>query len=76
MEYEIIKSWDGSEIDHEAIVITLQCEEGKGLRVNVQAPLFNSPPAPNSPAGQPCDRLWDYEGMTEEYFLVVYQAIH
>ena len=66
MEFKITKTWNGLEIDHAPVVISLQCEEGKGLRVNVQAPFFNSPPAPNSPAGQPCDRLWDYEGLTKK----------
>ncbi|XP_065886090.1 UPF0462 protein C4orf33-like [Dysidea avara] len=67
MEFKITKTWNGLEIDHAPVVISLQCEEGKGLRVNVQAPFFNSPPAPNSPAGQPCDRLWDYE-VVEVFF--------
>ena len=61
MEFQISKTWDGSEIDHASIFISLSAREGKGLQVDVKAPFFNSPPAPNSPAGQPCDRLWDYE---------------
>lgn len=62
MEFRISKTWNGSEIDHAPIVISLSAADGKGLQVNVKAPFFNSPPAPNSAAGQPCDRLWDYEG--------------
>lgn len=62
MEFRICKTWNGSEIDHTPVVISLSAADGKGLQVNVKAPFFNSPPAPNSPAGQPCDRLWDYEG--------------
>ena len=62
MEFHISKTWNGSEIDHTPVVISLSGAGDKGLQVNVKAPFFNSPPAPNSPAGQPCDRLWDYEG--------------
>ena len=62
MEFRIYKTWNGSEIDHPSIVVSLSPSEGKGMRVDIKAPFFNSPPAPNSPAGQPCDRLWDYEG--------------
>jgi len=67
MEFKITKTWDGLEIDHAPIVISLQYEELRGLRVKVQAPFFNSPPAPDSPSGQPCDRLWDYEGWTSHW---------
>jgi len=63
MEYKITETWDGSEIHHAPILVSLQHEEGKGLQVKVKAPFFNSPPAPDTPAGQPCDRLWDYEGL-------------
>lgn len=62
MEFLVTKTWNGSEIDHPSIAISLSATEGRGLRVDVKAPFFNSPPAPDSPAGQPCDRLWDYEG--------------
>ena len=62
MEFHIFKTWNGSEIDHPSVVISLSATEGKGLQVDVKAPFFNSPPAPNAAAGQPCDRLWDYEG--------------
>lgn len=62
MEFHISKTWNDAEIDHSPITISLSATDGKGLRVDVKAPFFNSPPAPNSPAGQPCDRLWDYEG--------------
>ena len=62
MEFQITKTWNGSEINHASIFISLSVREGKGLQVDVKAPFFNSPPAPNSPAGQPCDQLWDYEG--------------
>ena len=62
MEFHISKTWSDAEIDHTPITISLSATDGKGLRVDVKAPFFNSPPAPNSPAGQPCDRLWDYEG--------------
>lgn len=69
MEFRISKTWNGSEIDHAPIFICLSAGEGKGLRVDVKAPFFNSPPAPNSPAGQPCDRLWDYEGKDDIFQL-------
>lgn len=62
MEFRISKTWNGSEVDHAPIVVSLSATEGKGLQVVVKAPFFNSPPAPNCPAGQPCDQLWDYEG--------------
>lgn len=33
------------------------------LVMDVVSPFYNDPPAPNCPAGQSCQNLWNYEGL-------------
>lgn len=32
------------------------------VKVDVRGPFFNDPGCPQSPPGEPCDELWEYEG--------------
>lgn len=62
-------TWDGDVITtHDPVQLTLSaCPDGKHVIVKVNAPLFNDPQPPNAvPAGKPCPRLWDYEGILSD----------
>ena len=61
MEFYIKKTWDNWDIQHDPVTLKLTSHP-EGLCVHVQAPFFNSPSSPQSPAGEPCSQLWDYEG--------------
>lgn len=60
-----IKSqWNGKAIDHNPVALSLSSgPHGNSVKVDVQAPFFNDPGCPPSPAKEPCDELWEYEGL-------------
>jgi hypothetical protein len=59
-----IKSlWDGQPIDHAPVEMNFSSgPHGNSVKVDVRAPFFNDPGCPSSPAKEPCDELWEYEG--------------
>ncbi|GBL94316.1 UPF0462 protein C4orf33 [Araneus ventricosus] len=67
MTFSISKTWDSRPSDHDPIVIKLY-PEGDFLVMEMDAPFFNNPPAPEGEAGKPFPKLWDYE-VVEAFFL-------
>ncbi|GIY76969.1 UPF0462 protein C4orf33 homolog [Caerostris extrusa] len=67
MEFSISKTWDNKPTDHDSIVIKLY-PENDFLVMEMDAPFFNNPPAPDGEAGKPFPKLWDYE-VVEAFFL-------
>ncbi|XP_068227156.1 uncharacterized protein [Palaemon carinicauda] len=69
LEYNITTTWNGGDINHDPIQLTLSgSPDGEYLELGIEAPFFNDPPAPPGPAGQPFYGLWDYE-VVEAFFL-------
>lgn len=67
MQFNISKTWDGSDCGHLPTEINLDCNS-EGLVLSVIAKYFGDP-APPGVAGNPCPKLWDYEG--ENFFVVL-----
>ena len=54
--------WDGEVLEHAPYELALQTHGDTGVLVDIQAPFFNDPGAPDGQAGLPFQQLWDYEG--------------
>ncbi|KAG8199130.1 hypothetical protein JTE90_015967 [Oedothorax gibbosus] len=67
MEFSISKTWDSQPSDHDPIIIKLY-PEGDFVVMEMTAPFFNDPPAPEGESGKPFPKLWDYE-VVEAFFL-------
>ncbi|XP_073428194.1 UPF0462 protein C4orf33 homolog isoform X5 [Dendrobates tinctorius] len=67
MEFTIEHEWNSAHVPHEPVKFCLQ-PAPEGLQLQVSAPFFNDPPAPQGPAGEPFNALWDYE-VVESFFL-------
>ncbi|XP_061189290.1 UPF0462 protein C4orf33 homolog [Saccostrea echinata] len=67
MNYKITKTWNGSDVDHPYVQLTLHAAES-GVEVRVKAPFFNDPGNPGGEDGKPFPNLWDYE-VVEAFFL-------
>ncbi|KAJ8354395.1 hypothetical protein SKAU_G00219620 [Synaphobranchus kaupii] len=67
MTFAIKHTWDSLQITHDPVIITFSPGDG-GLLMEVSAPFFNDPAAPNGPPGQAFPGLWDYE-VVESFFL-------
>ncbi|XP_073497767.1 UPF0462 protein C4orf33 homolog [Phyllobates terribilis] len=67
MEFTIEHEWNSARVPHEPVKVRLQ-PAPEGLQMEVSAPFFNDPPAPQGPAGEPFNALWDYE-VLEAFFL-------
>ncbi|XP_073428189.1 UPF0462 protein C4orf33 homolog isoform X2 [Dendrobates tinctorius] len=67
MEFTIEHEWNSAHVPHEPVKFCLQ-PAPEGLQLQVSAPFFNDPPAPQGPAGEPFNALWDYE-VVEAFFL-------
>ncbi|KAL4231153.1 hypothetical protein ACF0H5_008736 [Mactra antiquata] len=62
------RTWDGKDIKHEKAEITVSSGDKDHVKIDITAPFYNDPVAPNGPPGQPFDQLWDYE-VVEAFFL-------
>lgn len=67
LNFAIRTTWDGKCIQHEPMKISLHPATDGGCIMKVEGPYFNSPAAPQGPAGA-FDKLWDYE-VAEAFFL-------
>lgn len=68
LQFSITTTWNGQSVGHDPVKLSLQPAQDGGMLVQVDAPFFNSPPAPAGPPGQPFPGLWDYE-VVEAFFL-------
>lgn len=66
-QFKIGTSWDSQPLDHQPVELSLYGTE-HGMVVEVDAPFFNDPPAPDGKPGHPLQGLWDYE-VVETFFL-------
>lgn len=62
MDFEIHKTWDNKPTEHDPIRINLYTKDDQ-IVMEINAPFFNDPPAPEGEAGKPFNKLWDYEGI-------------
>ena len=60
MEYKITTTWDSLPVTHQPVQVRYSPGEG-GLKMEVVAHYFNSPPPPDGPPGN-FPGLWAYEG--------------
>ena len=65
--YEIARTWDDKNIDHDAAKVTLIGADDD-LIIKVTAPFYNDPAPPNGKKGEAFFKLWDYE-VVEAFFL-------
>lgn len=62
MNFNITKTWNGSNIDHPPVQLAFLTAEN-GLNMRVESTFFNDPGNPGGEPGQPFQNLWDYEGI-------------
>jgi hypothetical protein len=62
LEYQITKTWNDEQLDHNPVKINLHSHNDAGIKVIVEAPFFNDMPHPGGTPGESFDGLWDFEG--------------
>lgn len=61
MTFSISRTWDDQDTSHDPIKINLYAQD-ENIIMEIQAPFFNDPSAPDGESGKPFNKLWDYEG--------------
>ena len=72
-DFQITKTWDDKPVDHLPVNISLVSHSDVGVKVLLKAPFFNDPVAPSGTPGEPFSHLWDYEGQSVTWNLIIYQ---
>jgi len=67
MQFKLTTTWDSKPVNHDPIEIALFPEDDY-IVMEMKAPFFNDPPAPDGESGKPFHKLWDYE-VVEAFFL-------
>lgn len=67
MNFLINKTWDNKVVGHDAIEISLYPQD-QYVMMEINAPFFDDPAAPDGERGKPFNKLWDYE-VVEAFFL-------
>jgi len=65
--YAIRTTWDGKDVGHEPMKVSLKPADDGSCTMEVSGPFFDSPSPPQGPKG-PFDMLWEYE-VVEAFFL-------
>lgn len=68
MEFHIQTTWDNRPVNHEPAKVILEKSNKDEVIMEISAPFFNDPPAPEGKPGEPFHKLWDYE-VVEAFFL-------